>query len=229
MFKMFRFKFFQCVFLLWLATTSHSFAGQASSPTILIFGDSLSAAYGIPREQGWVALLQKQLGPTHHIINASISGETTSGGITRLSKLLAQHQPNLVIIQLGANDGLRGLPVADMRQNLAKMIKLSLQSGAKVALIGIMLPPNYGPRYTQEFRESYHLLASEYKLPLVPFLLEGVAGNTDLMQEDGLHPKAEAQPAVLDNVWKVLAPYFKLSGAKKADITLLLETHLPNA
>lgn len=181
---------------------------------VLVFGDSLSAAYGIPRERGWVALLQQQLDQQarkREVINASISGETTSGGLTRLKQLLDQHRPELVIIQLGANDGLRGLPVSDMRRNLSAMIELGQRSGARVALIGIMIPPNYGPRYTQEFKESYPLLAKQYKLPLVPFLLDGITENPELMQDDGLHPKADAQPMILQNVWKILAPWFKAS------------------
>lgn len=218
MFKSFRFKFIQYLLLLLLATSSQALASPAGKPTILVFGDSLSAAYGIPREQGWVALLQHQLDQLalkHEVINASISGETTSGGLTRLKQLLHQHQPDMVLIQLGANDGLRGLPVADMHRNLSAMIELSQQFGAKVAIIGIMIPPNYGPRYTQEFRETYQVLAKKYKLPLVPFLLEGITEKPELMQDDGLHPTAAAQIIVLDNVWKVLAPYFKASTLKK--------------
>lgn len=218
MFKSFRFKFIQYLLLLLLATSSQALASPAGKPTILVFGDSLSAAYGIPREQGWVALLQQQLDQQalkHKVINASISGETTSGGLTRLKQLLHQHQPDMVLIQLGANDGLRGLPVADMHRNLSAMIELSQQFGAKVAIIGIMIPPNYGPRYTQEFRETYQVLAKKYKLPLVPFLLEGITEKPELMQDDGLHPTAAAQIIVLDNVWKVLAPYFKASTVKK--------------
>jgi acyl-CoA thioesterase-1 len=194
-------------------------AGPATAETgarVLVFGDSLSAAYGLPREQGWVALLQQQLdrqAQRREVINASISGETTSGGLTRLNQLLDQHRPELVIIQLGANDGLRGLPVSDMRRNLSAMIELCQKSGARVALIGIMIPPNYGPRYTLEFKESYPLLAKKYKLPLVPFLLDGVTETPELMQDDGLHPKADAQPMILQNVWKVLAPWFKSSAA----------------
>lgn len=204
--------------MLLLSSSYPGFAAQGPEPTVLVFGDSLSAAYGIPREDGWVTLLQQQLEQQslkHQVINASISGETTSGGLSRLKQLLSQYQPDLVLIQLGANDGLRGLPVSDMRRNLAAMIELAQQSGAKVALIGILIPPNYGPRYTQEFRETYTVLAKQYKLPLVPFLLEGVAGKTDLMQDDGLHPTSAAQPLVLNNVWKVLAPYFKSTTAKK--------------
>lgn len=215
--RIFRFKCIQCFLLLLLATSGQSLAAAETKPTILVFGDSLSAAYGIPRERGWVALLQQQLDQRslkREVINASTSGETTSGGLARLRQLLNQHQPDLVLIQLGANDGLRGLPVADMRRNLDAMIALSQQSGAKVALIGVLIPPNYGPRYTQEFKETYRLLAQQHKLPLVPFLLEGVAGKADLMQDDGLHPTAAAQTIVLDNVWKVLAPYFKSITAK---------------
>lgn len=207
--------FLTLLLLLLFSYSAHS--APTSAPKILVFGDSLSAAYGIPKEQGWVSLLQQQLkvqSLKHQVINASISGETTSGGITRLKKLLNQHQPDFIMIQLGANDGLRGLPVADMRRNLTAMIELSQQSGAKVSLLGIMIPPNYGPRYTQEFRESYTLLAQQYNLPLVPFLLEGVAGKTELIQEDGLHPTSTAQPIILDNVWKVLAPQLKSLTAK---------------
>lgn len=194
--------------LLSLTPLSPAFAENTSR--VLIIGDSLSAAYGIPREQSWVALLQQQLDNqkrSYKIINSSISGETTSGGRTRLKKLLDQHRPAYVIIQLGANDGLRGLPVADLRQNLTAMIESSQLSGAKVALIGIMIPPNYGPRYTQEFSESYALLAKQFQLPLVPFLLEGVTENPELMLDDGLHPNADAQPLILDTVWKALSSW----------------------
>ena len=186
-----------------------AYAATHSGPTILVFGDSLSAAYGIPREKGWVSLLQSSLAdhkPTYRIINASISGETTSGGIHRLKRVLDEHKPDYVLLQLGANDGLRGLPVADIRRNLGNMITLSQQAGAQVMLVGIMIPPNYGPRYTQEFKDSYALLAKQYHLPFVPFLLEGVAGDPTLMQEDGLHPTAAAQPILLENVWKVMRP-----------------------
>ncbi|CAG0962395.1 acyl-CoA thioesterase I [Methylophilaceae bacterium] len=218
MLSLFQFRFLKYSALLLFLAASQSFAASGTKsptpepPTILVYGDSLSAAYGIPREQGWVTLLQHQLkrqSLQHQVINASISGETTSGGLTRLKQLLDQYQPDLVLLQLGANDGLRGLPVADMRRNLAAMIEISQKSGAKVALLGVMIPPNYGPRYTQEFRESYSMLARQYKLPLVPFMLEGVAGKGELMQDDGLHPTAAAQVIVLDNIWKVLAPHFR--------------------
>lgn len=222
--KYFRFRFIRffsllimpLVLALSVTTPQASPATTGSGASVLVFGDSLSAAYGIQREQGWVALLQRQLEQQAHkykVINASISGETTSGGLTRMKQLLDQHQPQQVIIQLGANDGLRGLPVRDMRRNLSSMIELCLQSGARVALIGIMIPPNYGPRYTQEFKESYPLLAKQYQLPLVPFLLDGVTENPELMQDDGLHPKANAQPMILQNVWQILAPWFKAEAA----------------
>ncbi len=212
--KVFRFRFFKYLLIAMLAAASPATQADGADSTILVLGDSLSAAYGIPREQGWVALMQQRLDQQqpglYRVINASISGETTSGGRSRLQQLLAQHTPDMVLLQLGGNDGLRGLPVRELRQNLSAMIESSLQSGARVALLGIMIPPNYGPRYTQEFRESYQLLAKQYQLALVPFLLEGVAGNADLMQEDGLHPAAVAQPILLENVWRALAPQFKL-------------------
>ena len=212
--KVFRFRFFKYLLIAMLAAASPATQADGAGSTILVLGDSLSAAYGIPREQGWVALMQQRLDQQqpklYRVINASISGETTSGGRSRLQQLLAQHTPDLVLLQLGGNDGLRGLPVRELRQNLSAMIESSQQSGASVALLGIMIPPNYGPRYTQEFRESYQLLAKQYQLALVPFLLEGVAGNADLMQEDGLHPAAAAQPILLENVWHALAPQLKL-------------------
>ena len=181
----------------------------AATPTILVYGDSLSAAYGIPREQGWVNLLQQRLqkqGLPYQVINASISGETTSGGLSRIAQTLRQYKPDFVLLELGANDGLRGLPVDEMQRNLSAMIAASQKTKAHVMLIGIMIPPNYGPRYTHEFTDSYPTLAQHYKLPLVPFLLDGVAGRAELTQDDGLHPNAIAQPQVLDNVWKVLQP-----------------------
>lgn len=181
----------------------------AQPATILVMGDSLSAAYGLASDQGWVALLQQRLaarGYDYTVINASISGETTAGGLTRLPQALGQHKPAIVILELGANDGLRGLPVTLMKQNLGRMISLSRDSGARVLLVGILLPPNYGPQYTHEFSAVYPALAKRYRVPLVPFLLEGVAQDRDKLQADGLHPKAVAEPRVLDNVWNKLAP-----------------------
>lgn len=175
----------------------------AEQPTILVMGDSLSAAYNIPTSSGWVSLLEKRLNEQSNwqLVNASISGETTQGGLTRLPDLLRQHQPDLVLLELGANDGLRGLPPSLISNNLEKMVKLSELSGAKVMLIGILLPPNYGPAYLAQFENIYPNLAKEHQLPLVPFLLEGVADKPDLMQEDELHPTAAAQPKILETVW----------------------------
>lgn len=189
-----------------LATTA-----RAQEPAILVFGDSLSAAYGIDVRAGWPALLQERLhaqGYRHRVINASISGETTVGGRNRLGAQLAQHRPVVVILALGANDGLRGLPLHAAERNLAAMITQSQQAGAKVLLAGIQLPPNYGA-YGERLFAIYPQLARRHKTALLPFLLEGVGGNDALMQSDGLHPRAEAQPRILDNVWPVLQPLLK--------------------
>lgn len=172
-------------------------------------GDSLSAAHGLEVSQGWVALLQARLkarGYDYTVVNASISGETSAGGLTRLPHTLRQLKPAIVILELGANDGLRGLPVKLMQKNLGRMIVLSRQAGAKVLLVGILMPPNYGMAYTREFAQVYPALARQYRVPLVPFLLAGVAQDRSLMQADGLHPKAEGEPRVLRNVWTRLQP-----------------------
>jgi acyl-CoA thioesterase-1 len=187
-------------------------ASAAQNHIILSFGDSLSAAYGLQPEQGWVALLQQRLrsqGYEYQIINASISGETSSGGLERLPHLLALHHPDVMLLELGANDGLRGLPLQTVRDNLAHMIKLARDSGTRVLLLGIRLPPNYGPRYGDGFADLYTDLAKQYQVPLVPFLLEGVALNPALMQEDGLHPDEAGEPRVLDTVWPYLNPLLK--------------------
>lgn len=184
----------------------------ASDRTILVFGDSLSAAYGIRPEQGWVALLDARLkaqGYGYEVINASVSGETSSGGVERLPRALKLHQPGTVILELGANDGLRGLPLAATRDNLGRMVQLAQASGARVLLVGIRIPPNYGPRYTEDFARVFPDIANQYHLPLVPFLLTGVALDPDLMQEDGVHPNARGQPRLLDNVWPYLKPLLK--------------------
>lgn len=174
-----------------------------------MLGDSLSAAYGLQPEQGWVTLLEKRLqaqGYGYRVVNASVSGETTSGGVQRLPRALSLHKPEIVIIELGGNDGLRGLPVATTRQNLTQAVRVAKQAGARVLLVGIQVPPNYGPRYTQQFAETFTSIAESEKVPLVPFLLEKVALNTQLMQSDGIHPTASAQPMLLDNIWPHLAP-----------------------
>lgn len=189
----------------------------AQAATIVVHGDSLSAAYGIPREQGWATLLElrlKQQYPGYKVVNTSISGETTSGGSSRMAAVLQQHKPDIVILELGANDGLRGLPIRDMHANLASMIRASQQTHARVLLVGMMIPPNYGPKYTKEFSATYPALAQEFKLPLVKFLLDGVAGQSELIQDDGLHPKANAQEKILDNVWRSLEPLLKSSQSR---------------
>ncbi|MGE6513076.1 arylesterase [Vreelandella aquamarina] len=175
-------------------------------PTLLVMGDSLSAAYGIEQEQGWVTLLAERLDGEAHVVNASISGETTSGGAQRFADIIGQQQPDIVLLELGGNDGLRGLPPAQMRTNLATMIEQSQQAGAEVLLLGIDIPPNYGQAYRDAFTSVFHSLADEYDIPLVPFLLEDIALNKQLMQSDGIHPTAEAQPIILDNVWPELEP-----------------------
>ena len=185
---------------------------MASDRTILVFGDSLSAAYGIRPEQGWVALLAQRLhaqGYGYQVVNASVSGETSTGGLERLPRALQLHSPEIVILELGANDGLRGLPVNGLHDSLAHMVQLSQAAGARVLLVGIRIPPNYGPRYTEQFARVFPELAQQYHLPLVPFLLEKVALNPALMQEDGLHPNAAGEPAVLDTLWPYLKPLLK--------------------
>ena len=184
-------------------------ATKDDKSVILVYGDSLSAAYRMPQQQGWVSLLQQRLqtqGYPYHVVNASVSGETTSGGLSRLQITLRQHKPDIVLLELGANDGLRGLPLAQMRNNLEAMIKAIQATGADVILLGIMIPPNYGPKYTQEFSQSFTELAKRFDLPRVNFLLEGVAGKPELTLDDGLHPSAIAQPRILENVWKTLNP-----------------------
>jgi len=175
-------------------------------PTLLVMGDSLSAAYGIEQERGWVTLLAERLEGEAQVINASISGETTSGGAQRLANIIGQRQPDIVLLELGGNDGLRGLPPTQMRSNLASMIEQSQQAGADVLLLGIDIPPNYGQAYRDAFTGVFHSLADEYDVSLVPFLLEDIALNEQLMQDDGIHPTAEAQPIILDNVWPALEP-----------------------
>lgn len=195
------------VFIAVSVQAAWSNAAVADDPTILVYGDSLSAAYRMPQEQGWVSLLQQRLkaeGFPYHVVNASVSGETTSGGLSRLPITLRQHKPDIVLLELGANDGLRGLPVGQMRKNIETMIKTSRDFNAKVILLGVKIPPNYGPRYTREFSQSYSELASQYGLPLVDFFLEGVAGKPEFTLDDGLHPTASAQSHILANVWPVL-------------------------
>jgi acyl-CoA thioesterase-1 len=186
---------------------SHS--ARAETPVILVVGDSLSAAYGIRVEQGWVSLLQRRLtaaGYGHRVVNASSSGETTGGALARLPRALERHHPAVVVLELGGNDGLRGLPIADVRSNFEAMIALSRDAGARILLVGMRIPPNYGPDYTGAFHSLYGELAAAHQLPLVPFFLDGIALEDSLMLEDGLHPNAAAQPKLLEAVWPRLEP-----------------------
>jgi acyl-CoA thioesterase-1 len=196
--------------LLVVASVSANGATPAAGPVILVFGDSISAGYGLANvEQGWVALLQTRLKTQEYgyqVVNASVSGETSAGGLARLPRALALHQPDIVILELGANDGLRALPVAQMRANLKQMVDLSTAAGAKVLLLGMRMPPNYGPEFTEQFVSSYGNLAREKNLPLVPFMLKDVALSPGLMQADGMHPNELGQPKLLDNVWPSLKP-----------------------
>lgn len=182
---------------------------QAAAQTLLVVGDSISAGFGLNTDQGWVTLLQQRLqreGYTYKVVNASISGDTSAGGLARLPALLSGEKPGLVVIELGGNDGLRGQPPQQLQQNLASMVDASKQAGAKVLLLGMRLPPNYGERYTQAFVRAYEQVAQAGQVPLVPFFLEGVGGVPQLMQADGIHPTAAAQPRLLENVWPQLKP-----------------------
>ncbi len=182
---------------------------------ILVFGDSLSAAYGIDPRQGWVHLLGERIaraGLPWAVVNASVSGETTSGGLRRLPEDLKRHKPAKVLIELGANDALRGQPIARIRGNLEQMIRLAREAGAQPVLVGMMIPPNYGIDYAAEFRALFPELAKKHKVPVVPFLLEGIAERRDSFQPDGLHPTAEAQPKIADTVWATLGPLLRKGG-----------------
>ena len=200
-------------FLVLLAICLTAVPAIAAAPVILVFGDSISAGYGLPRmEQGWVALLQARLkdqGYGYQVVNASVSGETTEGGLARLPRALNLHHPAIVVLELGGNDGLRALPAAQMRANLSRMAELAEAEGAKVALLGMRMPPNYGPQYAAQFTQAYADLARDKKLPLVPFALAGIALSPELMQADGIHPNEAGQPQLLDNVWPVLKPLLK--------------------
>jgi len=195
--------------IVWLASIVAIAAAAAASaePRILVYGDSLSSAYGIAQQRGWVALLEARLKreqKDYNVVNASISGETTRGGLARMPKVLAQVKPAIVILQLGANDGLRGLPVEQMKDNLAAMIEQSQQAGAKVLLVGMKLPPNWGPEYTDAFAQVYPALAAAHGTALLPFLFAGLTDDPAHFQPDRLHPTEAAQPIILDAVWAKL-------------------------
>lgn len=196
--------------LLSLAAASLSFADAATAPrTVMVFGDSLAAAYNLSTDQGWVHILGERIARANLpwiVVNASISGETTAGGLRRLAEDLKRHKPSVVVIELGANDALRGQPVAGMRSNLEEMIRLARQAHAEPVLVGLMIPPNYGIEYAAQFHDMYASIAARKKTPLVPFLLEGIADKPDLFQADQLHPTAQAQARIADNVWSTLGP-----------------------
>jgi acyl-CoA thioesterase I len=199
------------------ASVAHA-APASPQRTILVLGDSLSAGYGIKVEQGWVTLLTRRLqskGYGYRVVNASVSGETTSGGVNRLPRALALHKPDIVVLELGGNDGLRGLPIATSRNNLVRMIEMSQKAGAKVLMVGMMIPPNYGPRYSAEFQGMFGDLAKRYGLRLVPFFLNFVALDPKLMQADGIHPNAAGQPQLLENLWPELEPLLVKSSSAR--------------
>jgi acyl-CoA thioesterase-1 len=176
---------------------------------VLVLGDSLSAGYGLSRNESWTWLLQQRLvesGFTQKVVNASISGDTTRGGVARLPRALNIHQPELVVIELGGNDGLRGIPPEEIRRNLADLVRLSRESGASVLLTGMLIPPNYGPDYTEKFKDAFRQVAEEMDVPLTPFVLEDIALEPGMMQDDGIHPTAPAQPLILEKLWPWIEP-----------------------
>jgi len=199
-------------FVLCLIAAAAAPARAAEAPVILVLGDSLSAGYGLVPGQGWVALLQqrlKQQGYGHRVVNASVTGETTDGGVQRLDRALATHKPAIVVIELGGNDGLRGLPVTRVRSNLDLLITRSRAAGAQVLLVAIRVPTNYGPQYGNSFQQIYNDLATRYRIGLVPFLSNEIALREDLFLADGIHPNALAQPILLDSLWPQLAPLLR--------------------
>lgn len=202
-----------------VSSSTNNTAGDNERPVLLVLGDSLSAEYGLQRGHGWVQLLANRLqqnGSNYTVVNASISGETTSGGRTRLPALLKQHRPSIVIIELGGNDGLRGLPVARMQDNLATMIRASQAAEARVVVAGIRMPPNYGREYTERFYGAFASVAKQHNTALVPFLLEGFSDSADFFQADRIHPSALAQTKILQTVWPVLEPMIVARGSTKA-------------
>ncbi|TVQ45978.1 MAG: arylesterase [Gammaproteobacteria bacterium] len=218
-----KFLFFLVIWTLLAASSAFVAVRAADSPppTLAVVGDSLSAAYGMFADEGWVALLEARLddiGHPHRVINASISGETTSGGLARLPRLLERHAPAILIIQLGGNDGLRGIDIPTLEGNLARMIELGQSAGSAVILTGIRIPRNYNDTYYEAFEAVYPTLAERYDVPMVEFLLEGVALDPALMQADGIHPTAAAQPRLLENMWPALEQALALSGARADEL-----------
>ena len=187
-------------------------SAAAAEKSILVVGDSLSAAYGLARTQGWVTLLEERLKRErldYSVVNASISGETSAGGRARIDELLKQHQPTVVILELGGNDGLRGLPIAQMKANLGMIVERAKKAGAHVLVVGMRLPPNYGPDYTKAFENSFADVAKRYSVALSPFILEGFAEKPEYFQPDRIHPTAEVQPLIVERVWRGLRPLLK--------------------
>jgi len=200
------------ILLFALFTLATAWSAATAAGTILVYGDSLSAAYGIGQKDGWVTLLEERLKQRkldYSVANASISGETTSGGAARIDDALARFKPDVVIVALGANDGLRGLPVPEMKANLVRIIGAAQARKARVLVAGMRMPPNYGPRYTQAFQQAFAEVAKERRAAYVPFLLDGIADNRDLFLADQIHPSAQAQPIILETVWKGLEPLLK--------------------
>ena len=190
---------------LWLLFAAN--AQSSDAPTVLIFGDSLSAGYGLEVDQSWASLLQARLtqqGYEHRVVNASISGETTEGGATRIDNALQDFSPALIILELGGNDGLRGFPASRMQTNLEKIVTRAKATGAAVVLLGIRIPTNYGQRYSNEFEDVFRQISAKYDIQWIEFFMEGIALNDDLLQEDRIHPNAEAQPILLDNAWPII-------------------------
>lgn len=190
-------------------TVAPAAGAEATKPVIVVLGDSLSAEYGLPRDSGWVALLRRRLADEridYSVANASISGDTTSGGRARLPALISRLKPSIVIVELGANDALRGVPLSTTEDNLRAIVKDAQQNNAKVVLVGMYVPANYGPAYTQRFHRIYGTLAKQFDVRLVPFLLAGIESKPDMFQSDQIHPTQQAQPVLLDNVWPALVP-----------------------
>ncbi|WP_233849740.1 arylesterase [Paraburkholderia sp. HD33-4] len=189
-------------------------APEPAKPVIVVLGDSISAEYGLPRDTGWVALMRQRLAEEridYSVANASISGDTTSGGRARLPALMERLKPSIVIVELGANDALRGVPLSTTEDNLRTIIEQAQQGHAKVVLVGMYVPPNYGPDYTQKFHGLYGQLSKEFHLPLVPFLLAGIADKPEMFQADQIHPTQQAQPLLLNNVWPAVQPLLRTS------------------